>query len=76
MKESTLIEMQKKIDSLTRVVQGLITEINSIKDFSIGTIETMKLMPDYDDAIEKLKQKITGESGEAEEVDSSGKTFE
>ena len=62
MKESTLIEMQKKIDSLTRVVQGVINEINNIKDFSIGTIETMKLMPDYDDAIEKLKKKLAKES--------------
>lgn len=66
MKESTLIEMQKKIDSLTRVVQGLINEINSIKDFSIGTIETMKLMPDYDDAIEKLKEKLAKDSKKEE----------
>jgi DNA polymerase III beta subunit len=68
MKESTLIEMQKKIDSLTRVVQGLINEINNIKDFSIGTIETMKLMPDYDEAIEKLKEKISEDSSENKET--------
>ena len=66
MKESTLIEMQKKIDSLTRVVQGVINEINNIKDFSIGTIETMKLMPDYDDAIEKLKEKLAKDSKKEE----------
>jgi hypothetical protein len=66
MKESTLIEMQKKIDSLTRVVQGVINEINNIKDFSIGTIETMKLMPDYDEAIEKLKEKIAKDSKKEE----------
>ena len=66
MKESTLIEMQKKIDSLTRVVQGLINEINNIKDFSIGTIETMKLMPDYDEAIEKLKEKLAKDSKKEE----------
>jgi len=68
MKESTLIEMQKKIDSLTRVAQGLMNEINSIKDFSIGTIETMKLMPDYDDAIEKLKKRLAKESIKDEET--------
>ena len=66
MKESTLIEMQKKIDSLTRVVQGVINEINNIKDFSIGTIETMKLMPDYDEAIEKLKEKLAKDSKKEE----------
>ena len=66
MKESTLIEMQKKIDSLTRVVQGVINEIINIKDFSIGTIETMKLMPDYDEAIEKLKEKLAKDSKKEE----------
>ena len=66
MKESTVIEMQKKIDSLTRVVQGVINEINNIKDFSIGTIETMKLMPDYDEAIEKLKEKLAKDSKKEE----------
>ena len=66
MKESTLIEMQKKIDSLTRVVQGVINEINNIKDFSIGTIETIKLMPDYDEAIEKLKEKLAKDSKKEE----------
>ena len=58
--------MQKKIDSLTRVVQGVINEINNIKDFSIGTIETMKLMPDYDEAIEKLKEKLAKDSKKEE----------
>jgi hypothetical protein len=59
MKEHTLVEMKNKIGSLTRVMQGLINEINNIKDFSIGTIETMKFMPGYDEAISKLKESIS-----------------
>ena len=31
MKESKLIEMSKKIDALTRIVQRLINELNNIK---------------------------------------------
>ena len=66
MKESTLIEMKKKIDDLTVVVKGLINEINIIKVFSMGTIETMMLMPGYDEAIEKLKEKLAKDSKKEE----------
>lgn len=66
MKESTLIEMQKKIDDLTVVVKGLINEINIIKDFSMGTIETMMLMPGYEEAIEKLKKRLAKDSKKEE----------
>jgi hypothetical protein len=62
MREQTIIEMKNKIESLTRVMQGLINEINSIKDFSIGTIETLQLMPGYSKAIEKLKKRVSEES--------------
>tara|TARA_B110000483_G_scaffold229211_1_gene292984 strand:- start:1182 stop:1400 length:219 start_codon:yes stop_codon:yes gene_type:complete len=62
MREQTIIEMKNKIESLTRVMQGLINEINSIKDFSIGTIETLQLMPGYNKAIEKLKKRVSEES--------------
>lgn len=66
MKESTLIEMKKKIDDLTVVVKGLINEINIIKDFSMGTIETMMLMPGYEEAIEKLKKRLAEDSKKEE----------
>jgi hypothetical protein len=62
MREQTIIEMKNKIESLTRVMQGLINEINSIKDFSIGIIETLQLMPGYGKAIEKLKKRVSEET--------------
>ena len=59
MKESTLLEMQNKIKAITNVLQQLINENTQLRDLAVGTLETIKHMPDYDEAIEKLKQEIT-----------------
>ena len=58
MKEQTLIEMKNKIQSLTNVVQHLYTEIEYLRTVSFGTLETMKHMPDYDNALGKVKDKV------------------
>ena len=39
---------------MNRVVQ----ELNNLKDLSIGLTELMKLLPDYDEALEKMKQNL------------------
>ena len=57
MKESTLLEMQNKIAALTRVVQQMINEINILSTTAMGTLETVKLMPGYQEAIDELKVK-------------------
>jgi|TARA_R110000824_G_scaffold165410_2_gene341999 predicted ATP-grasp superfamily ATP-dependent carboligase len=57
MKESTLIEMQKKVESLTRVMQHVLTENNRLTEMSVGTLELIKMMPDYDKALDDLKEK-------------------
>ena len=56
MKESTLLEMQNKIAALTRVIQQMINEMNILSTTAVGTLETLKLMPGYDKAIEFLKK--------------------
>jgi len=56
MKESTLLEMQNKIAALTRVIQQMINELNILSTTVMGTLETVKLMPGYDKAIEFLKK--------------------
>ena len=56
MKESTLLEMKNKIEAQTRVIQALINEINHMRDLSVGTLETIKLMPGYEKAIADLKK--------------------
>jgi hypothetical protein len=58
MKESKLIEMQNKIDAMTRVLQQLINEVRQVRDLSIGTLETIKKMPSYKKALDKLKADV------------------
>ena len=55
MKESTLLEMQNKIAALTRVVQQMINEMNILSTTVMGTLETVKLMPGYQESIDQLK---------------------
>lgn len=55
MKEQSLIEMKNKVEALSRVMQQVINEITNLRDLSVGTLETLKNMPGYDDAIEQLK---------------------
>ena len=57
MKESKLLEMQNKITSLTRVIQQIINELNILSTTTMGTLEAVKLMPGYKEAIEDLKIK-------------------
>ncbi len=59
MKESKLLEMQNKIKAITSVLQQLINENTQLRDLAVGTLETIKHMPDYNKAIEKLKQELT-----------------
>jgi prefoldin subunit 5 len=73
MKESKLIEMQKQIQALIRVVDYMRQELEQVKTMSVGTFQTIKEMPNYEEAIEKLKEKAAGEPGEGEETISDGK---
>ncbi len=59
MKESTLLEMQNKIKAITNVLQQLINENTQLRDLAVGTLETIKFMPDYDKAIKDLQESVT-----------------
>ena len=61
MKESTLLEMKNKIEAQSRVIQALINEITHMRELSVGTLETIKLMPGYEKAIEDLKKTMAKE---------------
>ena len=76
MKSSRTDLLEKKIEALVRAIQQLLDENAYLKDLSVGTLETVKLMNSYEEAIEKLKEKLANETGESEEVNTSGKTFE
>jgi|TARA_R100000951_G_scaffold78909_1_gene66934 hypothetical protein len=68
MKESKLIEMKNKIETLGQAVQFLMREVPQLKDLAVGTLETIKQMDDYHEAIEKLKQKFKDEDEKKIEV--------
>jgi hypothetical protein len=69
MKESTLLEMQNKIAALTRVIQQMINELNILSTTVMGTLEAVKLMPGYKEAIDELKIKAKELEKEKEDGD-------
>ncbi len=71
-KQSRVDLLEKKIEALIRVVQQLLDENAYLKDLSVGTLETIKLMPNYEEAIEVLKQKAAEELSKGKEADSAG----
>ena len=72
MKESTLLEMKKKVESLTNVIQYMINELNHLKELGVGTLETLKLMPGYQEAIDELKINMEKEAEEAKHAQQNG----
>ena len=60
-KQSRADLADKKIQALIQVVQRILDENAYLKDLAVGTLETVKLMPDYEKAIEALKVKIESE---------------
>jgi hypothetical protein len=66
MKESALIDMQKKQEAIIRVLQEVMNEQQHLTTLAMGVLETIKLMPGYDDAIKALmeKSKVANEEPE------------
>ena len=56
MKENKLIEMSNKIDTLGSAMNRVVQELTNLKDLSIGTMELIKEFPDYQLALDKLKE--------------------
>jgi hypothetical protein len=57
MKEQSLIEMKNKLEAVIRVLQQIMNEQQHITTLAAGTLEAVKLMPGYDEAIQKLTEK-------------------
>ena len=58
MKEKTLITIKKQVESLINVSQFLINESTRLRELSVGTLETVKLLPGYQEAIDQLKKNV------------------
>jgi len=64
--------MQNKIKALTNIVQQMISEITHLRELSIGTLETLKLMPGYQDAIDTLKKQMEDNVKEKQKAKQNG----
>jgi len=67
MKEQKLLEMINKLDKLDNIMQEVIKEMMNIRSLSVGTLEALKRMEGYDQAIEKLKADADKEKVKAKE---------
>jgi len=71
-KQSRTDLLEKKEQALIGVVQQLLDEKAYLKDLAEGTLETIKQMPDYEEAIEKLKVQMAGNASQIEKAVASG----
>jgi len=57
MKEQSLIEMKNKLDAVIRILQQVMNEQQHLTTLAAGTLEAVKLMPGYDEAIKTLTER-------------------
>jgi hypothetical protein len=72
MKEQTLLEIKNKVDASTRILQQIIPELTRLRELGVGTLETLKLMPGYQDAIDQLKQTMEDNVEEKKKAEQNG----
>jgi len=65
MKENKLVEMWNRIEILGSNVQQIIQELQNLKDLSIGTMQLVKNFPDYENAVNKLKEELKKQTEKA-----------
>ena len=58
--------MRNKVETLGMIVQNIISELGNLKDLSVGTLETLKRMEGYDNAINKLKEEYERDKQDTE----------
>ena len=66
MKEQKLIELWNRVEILGQNMQQIIHELGNLKDLSIGTLETLKRTPGYEEALENMKTDFLNKQEEKE----------
>jgi hypothetical protein len=61
--------MQRSVEALKRVTQQVLNEIAHLRELSVGTLELVKLMDGYDEALEKLKTEVVKKPIEEKKLD-------
>ena len=67
-KQSRTDLLEKKVQATINIIKQLLDENAYLKDLAVGTLETVKLMPGYNKAIEELKTKLKDAKKEKVEV--------
>ena len=57
-KQSRLDLLDKRMKIAMNILQGIAEQQEHLKTLASGTMQTIKLMPGYDDAIEQLRVKM------------------
>jgi hypothetical protein len=57
MKEKELVILKNKVESIAKVLQVILNEHQNLMVLSTGTLQTIKLMPGYEEAMNILKEK-------------------
>ena len=57
-KSSRVDLLEKKVAALIGVIKQLMDESSNLRDLSVGTLETVKLMNGYKEAIAELQENI------------------
>jgi len=55
--------MENQIKNITGMQQAILSQMQNLKDISIGTLETLKRMNGYQKAVDQLKEDIQADSG-------------
>ncbi len=66
MKASKIDVLEKKVNALIGVIKQLMDESSNLRDLSVGTLETVKLMNGYKEAIAELQENIKNTKKEQE----------
>ena len=61
-KQSRVMMLERKIEILGAVITQMSKEMKNLTDLSTGTLETVKQMPGYEDALEALKTSLEKEN--------------
>ena len=58
MKEQTLIETKNKVDATVLALRQITQQIDNLKDLAVGTLEILKNLPGYQNAVDQLKADV------------------
>jgi len=65
-KQSRVDLLENKVKAMVGVLQRILEESSYLKDISVGTLQLVKKMPDYDKALQDLAIEAEKEKAEAE----------